>query len=285
MAAPGALQQKPTATEAAQLRARRAVQRDVARAYARRFRRVQLVPAGARGEPPVETSSVEKVVLQKDHLNVVGNHGSQSPGFVEVEITRDADGGMRIWSEPEVHILCKNTSGSVIAAGTPVYATGSVGATTTIEVAPADASNSAKMPAIGIVEDSLAVNAFGRVAVIGVVNQLNTAAYSINQTLFVAPGGGLTSTRPTATTDLVQNIARVIRVQASTGEILVYGAGRTNDVPNYGQGKLLGRGAASGSGAAQEITLGSGLSLSGTTLSATGGGGGGTGNTYFPSGW
>jgi hypothetical protein len=242
-------------------------QREVAQFYVRRLLRNQLVPVGQQGTGAPATESFEKVVLQKDHLNVVGDHGTQSPGFVEVEVTRDADGGMRIWSEPEVHILCKNTTGSVIAAGTPVYATGSVGATSTIEVAPADASNSAKMPAIGIVEDSLDVNAFGRVAVIGVVNQLNTAAYTINQTLFVAPGGGLTSTRPTATTDLVQNIARVIRVQASTGEILVYGAGRTNDVPNYGQGKLLGRGSASGSGAAQEITLSTGLTLSGTTLS------------------
>ena len=40
------------------------------------------------------------------------------------------------------------------------------------------------------------------------------------------------------------------------------------------QSRLLGRGASSGSGQPQEITIGSGLSLTGTTLSATGGGGG-----------
>jgi hypothetical protein len=41
---------------------------------------------------------LEKVVLQKDHLNVVGNHGTQAPGASEVEVTRDADGGMRLWA-------------------------------------------------------------------------------------------------------------------------------------------------------------------------------------------
>ena len=44
--------------------------------------------------------------------------------------------------------------------------------------------------------------------------------------------------------------------------------------------KLLGRGSASGSGDTQEITLGTGLTMTGTTLSASGGGGG-TSQTAF----
>jgi hypothetical protein len=101
-----------------------------------------------------------------------------------------------------------------------------------IEVAAADASVSAKMPAIGLLYQDLANNGTGLVMVMGTITSINTLGYTINSGMFVAPGGGLTNTRPTAATDLVQNVARVTRVNASTGSVLVLGPGRTNDVPN-----------------------------------------------------
>jgi hypothetical protein len=126
----------------------------------------------------------------------------------------------------------KNTSGGTLTIGTPVYATGSVGASGATEVAAADASNSATMPSIGVLEATLANNASGFAVPLGMVRGLNTSAYSMNGVVYVAAGGGLTPTRPTGTTELVQNIGRVVRVHASTGEILVMGPGRTNDVQN-----------------------------------------------------
>ena len=131
-----------------------------------------------------------------------------------------------------LQVSVKNTSGGALTKGTPVYATGTVGATAVIEIAAADASNSAKMPAIGLLYQDLSNNGTGLVMVMGVITGINTLGYTINSGMYVAPGGGLTNTRPTAATDLVQNVARVTRVNASTGEVLVLGPGRTNDVPN-----------------------------------------------------
>ena len=141
--------------------------------------------------------------------------------------------GDSTWTDDvPLQVSVKNTSGGALTKETPVYATGTVGATAVIEIAAADASNSAKMPAIGLLLQDLAVNDTGLVMVMGTITGLNTLGYTINSPMFVAPGGGLTNTRPTAATDLVQNVARVTRVKDSTGSVLVLGPGRTNDVPN-----------------------------------------------------
>lgn len=150
--------------------------------------------------------------------------------------TRDASTFLRgdsSWQHVEAtRFPVKNTSGGSLAIGTPVYATGSVGASGATEVAAADASSSATMPAIGVLEQTLPDNGEGFAVPLGMVRGLDTSAYAINGVAYVAAGGGLTPTRPTADTDLVQNIGRVVRVHASTGELLVMGPGRSNDVQN-----------------------------------------------------
>jgi hypothetical protein len=131
-----------------------------------------------------------------------------------------------------VVISIKNTSGSTIAKGSPVYATGSVGQSGAVEVSPSRADTSGTMPALGLTQVELVHNGEGHAVILGVIDQADTSAYTINDSLYVAPTGGLTNTRPTGGNDLIQKIGRVVRVNQSTGEILVLGAGRTNDVPN-----------------------------------------------------
>jgi hypothetical protein len=170
--------------------------------------------------------------------------------------------GLGEWTyDVPVFVPVKNTSGSTIAKGVPVYATGTVGATSTIEIAPADADDAAKMPAIGLTETSLTANATGFVVVVGTLRGVNTNAYTINAPLYVSTTAGqLTGTKPTGTSELIQNIGRVTRVNSNNGEILVLGPGRTNDVPNaIDAGKIT-------SGTLATARLGSGTANSGTFL-------------------
>ena len=136
-----------------------------------------------------------------------------------------------------VIIPVKNTHTASIAKGEPVYITGNVGSSARLQVAPADASNSAKMPAAGLLLQTLAVNAEGYVITGGYLRNITTdtidgTSTSSNDTVYVKSGGGLTMTKPTGT-NLIQNIAKVARVASgSAGSLLVSSILRTNDVPN-----------------------------------------------------
>jgi hypothetical protein len=54
--------------------------------------------------------------------------------------------------------------------------------------------------------------------IVGTITELNTAAYSVNAELYVASGGGMTATPPTAR---AQPVARVERANANNGAVIV----------------------------------------------------------------
>jgi len=124
----------------------------------------------------------------------------------------------------------RNASGGAIAAGEVVYETGyNVGhARTTI--AKADADDSTKMPSIGVAIAAMNNNQNGSIIIHGQLGGLNTSAYSVGDSLYVSTNAGaLTNVRPSI--DDIQKIAEVSRSHASNGQIIVVGAGRSNDVP------------------------------------------------------
>ena len=144
--------------------------------------------------------------------------------------TLEVDGGhVRSSLLGAVQIEVRNQTGSSIPIGTPIYATGYSGGR--ILIAPADASDSAKMPAIGVTDAAIGDATNGNATVTGILRNVNTTGYSINNTVYVASGGGLTNVRPTSASVLVQNMGKVVSV-GSNGEIVVFGPGRSNDVPN-----------------------------------------------------
>ncbi|MBU2580085.1 hypothetical protein KKF19_04005 [Patescibacteria group bacterium] len=170
-----------------------------------------------------------------------GTNGVLAPDQIMTLVFMEDVGGWMIQSHPNSPvnvssasslILVRNTSGSTISAGTPVYITGYNVGQGRITIDLADADDSAKYPAIGLTTGSISNNTNGTVISSGVLSGINTSAYAVNDALFLSTTPGtLTSTRPTGASDCIQAVARVSRASA-TGVVQVIGAGRCNDIPN-----------------------------------------------------
>ena len=143
----------------------------------------------------------------------------------------DADAG--VWKNTShihgnlaggIYIHIKNTDSVQLDKGTPFYITGTVGASDQVEVQAADSADPLKGPAVGLVEEDLAVNGEGNGVIIGEIFQFDTAtpSWSTNDALYVANTGGLTNVQPTS--GYRQIIAYVGRVHASTGTLVLTGA-------------------------------------------------------------
>ena len=139
-------------------------------------------------------------------------------------------------------ILVKNVEGSSLVKGDPVYIVGGVGASARLEVGLCDASDSSKMPCVGLLSQNLANNGEGLAIVTGKLRNLITSPIdgvtpTENDTIYVKPGGSsgaaLTTTKPTATNHLIQNVGQVGLVSTTaSGNLVVSAIMRTNDVPN-----------------------------------------------------
>ncbi len=151
----------------------------------------------------------------------------------------------------DVFVNVKNTSGSPINKGLAVHAVGVTGENVNIELA--DSSNSANMPAIGLLEETLADNASGRAIISGRIKNIDTSGLVAGASVYVNGSGTLTSTKPTGS-DLIQNIGIAGKINATEGEIIVVGSGRSNDLPNITEGYIW---VGDGDGVPEEFSTGS----------------------------
>lgn len=193
----------------------------------------------------------------KDSIDVDGNikasqafiDSNDSAGTIGQVLT--STGSVSQWSDVVpgastlVEIACKNTSGGTITVGTPVYQTGTVGATATIEVAPANALISAgNYPAIGLLKTTLVNNDIGFVVITGELTNIITSPIdgtvpTTGDTVYLKSGGGLTLTKPTGEDNAIQNMGLVGKVSTGTsGSITVSSIMRANDVPNLPEGRI-----------------------------------------------
>lgn len=144
-------------------------------------------------------------------------------------------------TESTVHFNVRNDEGATIPLGAPLYSKGEIGGSQRIKVGIADASDPAKMPAIGLAMEEMNTSSTqdGNMILTGILNENITITGVVEQDIiYVAPHGGtapyLTITRPTSGSHLVQNVGVCVR-QASANVsqgMKVAAIGRTVDIPN-----------------------------------------------------
>jgi len=182
--------------------------------------------------------------------------------------------GISVGNATQLQFTALNNTGSTIAKGAAVYISGY---TTDTQISLADNSSAATMPCFGLTSDAIANGATGVVVTAGELSGINTSSFTEGDELYVGTGGALTATKPTGTA-LIQKVAKVAKA-AGSGDLLVMGAGRVNDLPNLPDGNIW---IGDSSGVPQDKTLTAGTNVTITedattvTIAATGGGGSGT---------
>ncbi len=132
----------------------------------------------------------------------------------------------------------ENNTAVLIPKGTPIYIAGNVGGIP--RVAPADASVPGQMPASGLAFADIpnVVGSAGQMIIAGQLDNVNTAAFAVGDTVYVDSGGGLAG-KPNGATEGIQNVGIVTESDAATGSIQVTAVGRINDLPNNNPNALF----------------------------------------------
>lgn len=192
-------------------------------------------------------------ITSAGNANVLINPAGTGDISIGADLIPDADATHTIGDEDNRYISyygdmngairfkAKNAQGAQITKGQAVYISGVSG--TVPEVQLARANSASTMPAFGLVYATANAAADVEIVTFGNLTDYDTTTYSLsaNDTVFIsaATAGALTNTAPTGETNLIQNIGRVVRADASAGIIKAGGAGRSNATPNLDNGKVF----------------------------------------------
>jgi hypothetical protein len=175
--------------------------------------------------------------LTTDYLNMPEIAAPSTPSTNNLRIYTEAikgfsflkyldDTGMKRAFMRDSVIPVKNVRGTAIAASRLVYATGSEDNVPTVDTAKADSLTT--MPAIGVTIESIANGAYGRVMQVGLLENINTSAFSEGDVLYVSDStaGVPTATKP-VTPSISQEIGTVLVSDVSVGAIQIVARGIT----------------------------------------------------------
>jgi len=139
--------------------------------------------------------------------------------------------------------LFKAQAGEALVKGDVVYISGISGNIPV--VSKADADDSSKMPAVGLANATASLNTNVDILSFGQIKNIDTTqniggTWTEGDSLYInTTAGELTKTKPSGESSQVQVIGKIEKVHASTGLILIQGAGRSNATPNLDDGKIF----------------------------------------------
>jgi hypothetical protein len=148
-------------------------------------------------------------------------------------IQTDGNGNLSLQYVKTIYEEIYNGESFQLVKGTPVYVSGSVGAAAVVYVA--DPTNPAKMPAVYIAGDTLSPGEAGRGIALGLIKGVDTTGYPAGTEIYLAPGGGWTSSRPTGSV-IIQVLGYVTK-EGNGGQGVVLNPGPAN-LPNIQPGYI-----------------------------------------------
>jgi len=175
------------------------------------------------------TASSADIFVVRTALTASGLNYPTTDGLANQVMETDGNGNL---SFNDVHTMLEDVySGEAITKGDPLYISGSQGAKPIVYKA--DAAIASKMPVTYIALETVGANTNTRGIILGLIEGINLTGYAVGTEVYIAAGGGWTSTRPTGSA-IIQILGYVTK-EGSGGKGLILNPGPAN-LPNLQTG-------------------------------------------------